>query len=136
MHDVNSFEKNFMDKVASRPGGERVRSCFLCGTCTAGCPISNLNAKYNPRRIMRMISLGMRDEILASPEIWQCIQCHVCVAHCPQDVRFADIMRVLWDIAVEEGYVAKELIEKIDKLDVEIKQKRMKQIEQLLESNS
>lgn len=108
-------------------------NCFLCGTCTAGCPVSVVCEGYNPRQIMRMILLGMKDEVLSLPEIWQCSQCHTCVAHCPQDVRFADVMRVLREMAVEEGCVNPELLEKIDEIDNEIKKLRMKKVKELLQ---
>ena len=131
MRTFDSLDPEFKNRVALKPGGERVMNCFLCGTCTAGCPISSLNGKYNPRRIMRMILLGMKDEVLSSPEIWQCSQCHTCVAHCPQDVRCADIVRVLRIMAREEGYVAEELADKVEELDLELKKQRIEKINEL-----
>jgi heterodisulfide reductase subunit C len=107
MHEYNSLDHEFKKQVASKPGGERVTNCYLCGTCTAGCPVSRLEGDYNPRRIMKKVLLGLKKEVLESPEIWQCSQCHVCVAHCPQDVRFADVIRVLRQLAQEEGYASK-----------------------------
>jgi heterodisulfide reductase subunit C len=131
MHELKSLDLEFKNQVASRPGGENVTNCFLCGTCTAGCPVSSLNGDYNPRRIVRMILLGMKEEVLSSPEIWQCNQCHTCVAHCPQNVRFADVMRVLRQMAVEEGYATKELMEEVNKIDIETRQQRIERIKNL-----
>ncbi len=128
MVDVNLLDNGFKDEVASRPGGERVKACFLCGTCTAGCPVSFYNDEYNPRRIMRMLLLGMKNEVLSSPEIWQCSQCHKCVAHCPQDVRFADVMRVLRQMAVEQGFADVSLPAAIEKLDEELKKTRIAKV--------
>lgn len=81
-----------------------------------------------------MILLGMRKEVLSSPEIWMCNQCHTCVAHCPQNVRFADVLRVLRQMAVEEGYALEELAEKVDSLDVELRKIRIEKIKELLKS--
>jgi heterodisulfide reductase subunit C len=131
MRELKSLDLEFKNQVASRPGGENVTNCFLCGTCTAGCPVSSLSGDYNPRRIMRMILLGMKEEVLSSPEIWQCNQCHACVAHCPQNVRFADVMRVLRQMAVEEGYVNKEIVEEVNKIDIETRQQRIERIKNL-----
>jgi len=131
MSELKSLDLEFKNQVASRPGGENVTNCFLCGTCTAGCPVSSLNGDYNPRRIMRMILLGMKEDVLSSPEIWQCNQCHTCVAHCPQNVRFADVMRVLRQMAVEEGYATKELMEEVNKIDIETRQQRIERIKNL-----
>jgi heterodisulfide reductase subunit C len=131
MGEYNSLDYNFKEQVMSKPGGERATNCFLCGTCTAGCPVSSLEGDYNPRRIMRQVLLGMKKEVLESPEIWQCSQCHVCVAHCPQDVRFADIIRVLRQIAVDEGYAAKELADQVENLDAQLKKQRIEKIKEL-----
>jgi len=128
MLDSNKFDPKFKEQVASRPGGEKVKNCYLCGSCTAGCPVSNLREEYNPRRFMRMILLGMKDEVLSSPELWQCTQCHICVVHCPQDVRFADIVRVLRQMAVEEGYVTEEFAKKINQLDVDMIRQRIQKV--------
>lgn len=127
-----NLDKNFKELVKKMPGGERVMNCYLCGTCTAGCPVSEISKEFNPRKIMREILLGMKDEILSSDEIWLCSQCHTCVAHCPQDARFADIIKVLRRIAVEEGHISKDMIEKIDKLDKEILETRNFKVKEML----
>ena len=115
---MEGIEPNFKAEVAAHPGGERVLNCFLCGTCTAGCPVSELDGSYNPRRIMRMILAGMKEEVLSSPELWKCVQCHTCVAHCPQDVRFADIVRALREMAVEEGVCERTLPAQVAELEL------------------
>lgn len=131
LSEYSSLDNEFKNDIASKPGGERVLNCYLCGTCTAGCPVSSIEGDYNPRRIMKKVLLGMKNEVLKSPEIWQCSQCHVCVAHCPQDVRFADIIRVLRQMAVEEGCVSKELYDEVEKLDEELKKQRVEKIKEL-----
>jgi heterodisulfide reductase subunit C2 len=131
MHEYNSLDHEFKKQVTSKPGGERATNCYLCGTCTAGCPVSRLEGDYNPRRIMKKVLLGLKKEVLESPEIWQCSQCHICVAHCPQDVRFADVIRVLRQLAQEEGYASKELNDEVEKLDEELKKQRIEKIKEL-----
>jgi heterodisulfide reductase subunit C len=131
MLDYNSLDTKFREQVVRRPGGERASYCYQCGTCTAGCPVSNLRSEYNPRTIMKKLLLGMKDEVLSSPELWQCSQCHICVAHCPQDVRFADVIRVLRELALEEGYVSAEFVERVERLDDELRQLRIGKIKEL-----
>ena len=131
MIEYDKLDHGFLGEVMKRPGGERAANCFLCGTCTAGCPVSALRREYNPRRIMKMVQLGLKEQLLSSPEIWQCTQCHVCVAHCPQDARCADVVRILRQMAVEEGYVKQELADKVDQIDEDLKLKRIKLIEEL-----
>ena len=125
-------DNNFKNTVAGHPGGEHVMDCVLCGTCTAGCPVSELDEGFNPRKIMRQILYGMKDETLSDGEIWKCYQCHTCVAHCPQDVRFADIIRVLREIAVADGIYDSGFTEKVKKIDIAAREQRLKQIKNLL----
>ena len=110
------LDTQFRDEIASRPGGENVRKCFACGTCTAGCPAFQADHEYNPRRIIRMILLGMRKEVLSSPAIWLCHQCYACSANCPQDVDFSHIMMAVRDIAVDEGFHPRGRLEQVDRI--------------------
>jgi len=126
-------DNNFKNSVAVHPGGEHVFDCFLCGTCTAGCPVSEIDENFNPRKIMRQILYGLKDETLSGKEIWKCNQCHTCVAHCPQDVRFADIIRALREIAVSEGLVDAGLMDKINDIDIKARKQRLEQIKALLQ---
>jgi len=129
---ANKTDQNFKNIVAAQPGGEHVLDCFLCGTCTAGCPISEIDDSFNPRKIMRQILHGMKDETLSDGEIWKCYQCHTCVAHCPQDVRFADIVRALREIAVSEGVFESDFAGKIKDIDVAARKQRLEQVSKLL----
>jgi len=125
-------DNNFKNIVAGHPGGEHVMDCFLCGTCTAGCPVSEIDEGFNPRKIMRQILYGEKDETLSNGAIWKCYQCHTCVAHCPQDVRFADIVRVLREIAITEGIYDNKFAENVKKIDITTREQRLKQINELL----
>jgi heterodisulfide reductase subunit C len=120
----------FKDEVRNTPGGANLLNCFLCGSCTACCPVNEIDNEYNPRKIMRMVLLDMEDEVLKSDELWKCNQCHACVAHCPQDVRFADIVRSLRELAIEKGFRDRSLLEKVYKLDDELKRKRLEKIKE------
>lgn len=128
-------EVNFKNEVRNTPGGAKVLNCFLCGTCTAGCPVSEVDNSYNPRKIMRKILLNQKDEVLKSAEIWKCYQCHTCVSHCPQDVRFADVVRSLRELAVEEGVVPASVITEIDELNAEFKKGLIAKVSEVLSKN-
>jgi len=102
---VNELDHKFKYEVARAPGGENIRRCFACGTCTAGCPVREIDDKYNPRKIIRMVILGMRGRVLRSDFIWLCSTCYTCSERCPQGVKVTDIMNALKNIAVREGYI-------------------------------
>ncbi|MCF8001657.1 MAG: 4Fe-4S dicluster domain-containing protein [Halanaerobiales bacterium] len=119
------MDNNFKKEITSRPGGENLMMCYSCGSCTATCPISEIDDSFNPRLLIKKSLLGYKEEVLNNDDLWKCIQCRRCVAHCPQDVKFADIMRVLRNMSIEDGYYDKELKEKVDKLDKTVYQYRL-----------
>lgn len=114
---LNELDTNFKYDVADEPGGENIKLCFSCGLCTASCPVAEINPEYNPRKIIRMALLGMREEVLSSGFIWLCTQCYTCQAHCPQNVNFSDVMKALRNMAVREGYVHPSFAGQIKEID-------------------
>ena len=103
--DVTGFDPHFRDEIAAEPGGEHIRRCYSCSTCTAGCPVAGVTDKYNPRRVIHMALLGMREQVLDSDFAWLCSVCYTCYERCPQDVRIPELMTAIRNIAVREGYV-------------------------------
>ncbi|MBN2587655.1 MAG: 4Fe-4S dicluster domain-containing protein [Candidatus Fermentibacteraceae bacterium] len=110
-------DPDFKNDIASQPGAESFMRCFTCGTCTASCPVAEVNDQYDPRKIIRMSILGMRKEVLSSDILWMCSRCYTCHALCPQNVKFTDVISILRDMAVKEGYVPAERLEKARELD-------------------
>ncbi len=86
------------------PGGELANLCFDCGTCASVCPVSELGTGFDPRKILHMIKLGLKDQLLSSPTIWHCTHCDTCAFVCPQDMRFSLIVDVLREMAISQGY--------------------------------
>jgi len=105
MIDSKALDPNFKYEVANKMGSLDITRCFACGTCTVCCPVREIEEKYNPRRIIRMILLGMREDVLKSDFIWLCAACHTCDDRCPQGVKLTKIMNALKNIANREGYV-------------------------------
>ncbi len=117
MKTQKELDERWKFQVASRPGGEGLLACFACGVCTAGCPVSEVEERFNPRRIIHQVLMGNREHVLRSKEIWMCIGCYTCTAHCPQDVEFTNLLKVLRTMAVEEGHVDKKWLKLIDEID-------------------
>ena len=114
---LNEQDAKFKYDVAEEPGGENIKLCFNCGLCTASCPVADIDPEYNPRKIIHMVLLGMRKEVLSSNLPWLCTQCYTCQAHCPQNVKFSDVMKALRNMAVREGYVHPSFVEQIKEID-------------------
>lgn len=106
---ASRLDAGFKNRVAARLGGANIKACFACGSCTGGCPVSEVDPEFDPRKLIRMVVLGLKEELLSSPLIWYCQLCNTCSFVCPQDVRFSEAMGVLREMAVQEGYVTPEL---------------------------
>jgi heterodisulfide reductase subunit C len=130
---ASDLDPTFKYEIASHPGGEHFNRCFTCGTCTAICPVAEVHPEYDPRAIIRMAVLGMRQQVLSSDLIWMCAQCYTCSSRCPQDVKFADVMGILREMAVKEGYVPPERQAQVEEMDRYIQDLRCKLIAYLLD---
>lgn len=76
----------FKDKVMELlPDGGNLNLCLTCGLCSSGCPATGLE-DLDPRKFLRMASLGMDDEILSSPWAWMCTMCQRCLYACPMKI--------------------------------------------------
>ena len=129
---LSEKDANFKNEIASQPGAESFMRCFTCGTCTASCPVAEVHDEYDPRRIIRMSILGMREEVLSSDIMWMCSRCYTCAALCPQNVKFTDVISILRDMAVKQGYVPKERLDQARELDKVIQELRCKIIDNKL----
>jgi heterodisulfide reductase subunit C len=104
----------FKYEISKQPGGENIKLCFACGICTASCPIREIDNQYNPRRIIRMVLLGMKERVLSNDFIWFCSSCYACTERCPQGVRFTDVMNAIKNLAVKEGFIPAPFIQQIE----------------------
>lgn len=114
--NVSVLNPEFKHEIAEEPGGENVKVCYACGICTASCPIREIDSRYNPRKIIRMALLGMKERVLKSDFIWLCSTCYVCTERCPQGVKFTEVINAIKNIAVKEGYIHPAFVAQINLL--------------------
>ncbi|RMF90271.1 MAG: 4Fe-4S dicluster domain-containing protein [Methanobacteriota archaeon] len=98
---LDRCDPDFIREV-EEAGGLNVSACYQCGTCSGGCP-TVWAMDYTPRQIIRMVHLGMKDEVLSSMSIWVCSSCYTCQTRCPRGVHITDVMSALKSIAIREG---------------------------------
>lgn len=87
--------------AVERASGEAVRSCYRCLKCSAGCPLAS-EMDYPPDRVVRMVQLGLRDQVLQSRAIWLCSSCLACSDRCPNGIDVARVMDTLKQMALAE----------------------------------
>ena len=100
------LDAHFAAEVMERPGGKHLLTCMACGTCASVCLVRRFYPSFNPRRVLHQASLGMREAVLSSPEIWLCSACDACYPRCPQEIHISEVMGALHDLAIEAGYEA------------------------------
>jgi len=91
-----------VEEISNIPGGERIRLCIQCGTCSASCPNAN-KMDHTPRKLIAMARAGMREEVLSSNSMWLCASCYLCTVRCPREIKITDIMHALECISVREN---------------------------------
>jgi heterodisulfide reductase subunit C len=102
---TSEIDPKFKYEISKMHGGEKLMRCFQCGTCTSDCPIAKFSDTYRPRQIIRMAQLGLKDRVLKSDTLWLCAACFTCTDRCPQGVEVASVIRVLRNLAAEQGIV-------------------------------
>ncbi len=90
-------EKNFKQgfrKDVERLSKQKISNCYQCGKCSAGCPMA-FKMDYPPTMTMRLIQLGLHDEVMGSNTAWYCVSCETCTTRCPREIDIAKVMDTL-----------------------------------------
>ena len=111
--------RDFIKEVMKMPGGEKILECIQCGSCAGGCP-AMFAMDYSPMQIIKMINLGMKEEVLSSSTIWVCSACYTCATRCPRNVSFTTLMMSLRNKAINENLVTNDVNLKFHKYFFEV----------------
>ncbi len=82
-------------------GGDTLKKCFQCATCSVACPISP-ETKPFPRKEMIAASWGLKDRLVGNADIWLCHNCGDCTALCPRGAKPGDVLGAVRSYAIEE----------------------------------
>jgi len=62
--------------------------------------------EYNPRKLIRMVLMGMREEAFRNPTTWLCSTCDLCYPACPQEIHISGVIGAVKQLAVEAGFTS------------------------------
>ncbi|MCK7507405.1 MAG: 4Fe-4S dicluster domain-containing protein [Desulfobacterales bacterium] len=86
-------------------GGEALKKCYQCGTCTGTCPWTPIT-DFNIRKLVRYGQLGL-DGI--EDFMWGCSTCKFCVDRCPRGVELIDVVTAIRNVYSGGGMLPQSL---------------------------
>ena len=66
--------------------------CVTCGMCSSSCPVSGIDG-FDARMLVRMVSLGLVEELVDARWPWICTMCGKCENVCPMQIDIPDLVR-------------------------------------------
>ncbi len=92
-------DRAFVDELIATGGGD-LKKCMQCANCTVVCELSGGRLPF-PRKEMVWAQWGLKDRLLADPDVWLCHQCNDCSRHCPRGARPGDVLAAVRRQAVK-----------------------------------
>ena len=82
-------------------GGETLKKCYQCATCSVVCPISPDERPF-PRKEMIAAQWGLKDKLVGNMDVWLCHQCNDCSTYCPRGARPGDVLNAVRSYSIQE----------------------------------
>ncbi len=100
---ASAFIEPDLDFIAQINSGSglNLKKCYQCATCSVACTISHDDQPF-PRKEMIHASWGLKDRLIANPDIWLCYNCGDCSELCPRDARPSDVLNTLRKMSIKE----------------------------------
>ena len=87
---AKKIHSDWINKI-SEISGQNLMSCYQCGKCSSGCPSADRMDNI-PSQFIKLIQLGMEEDVKNSNTPWVCLTCFVCTVRCPKGIDIARIM--------------------------------------------
>jgi quinone-modifying oxidoreductase subunit QmoC len=100
-------DRRFVAEIIAAGGGD-LKKCFQCATCSTVCELATGSRPF-PRKEMVWAQWGLRDRLMADPDVWLCHQCNDCSTHCPRGARPGDVLAAVRQQAVRHYAVPRFL---------------------------
>lgn len=78
-------------KDMKEAGGDTLKKCFQCATCSVVCPLSTDENPF-PRQQMIYSQWGLKDKLIGDPNTLLCHHCGDCTAYCPRGAKPGEVM--------------------------------------------
>jgi Fe-S oxidoreductase len=94
-----------MSQAIMEAGGEALKKCYQCGTCTGTCPWTPIT-HFNIRKLVRFGQLGIDG---LEEYMWGCSTCKFCVDRCPRGVEIIDVVTAIRNVYSGGGMLPQSL---------------------------
>jgi len=101
------LRESFLEQTKVIPGGEKIKACLQCATCSGSCPVAYA-MDITPRELIALFRAGEIETILNSRTIWLCASCYTCQSRCPAGIKVTDIIYALKRTAMERKDLMKK----------------------------
>jgi quinone-modifying oxidoreductase subunit QmoC len=92
-------DREFVEELIASGGGE-LKKCYQCATCSVVCDLAAESRPF-PRKEMIWAQWGLKDRLVADPEVWLCHQCNDCSESCPRGARPGNVLAAVRQRAVK-----------------------------------
>ncbi len=92
----------FVQELKGHESAEKLYRCIQCGICSGSCPTARA-WEVTPRQLVRMLQLGLKEEVLRTEVLYYCSQCYSCKVRCPMQIQLTELLMDLRRLAVRDG---------------------------------
>ncbi|UCC19007.1 MAG: (Fe-S)-binding protein [Promethearchaeota archaeon] len=94
-HTDKKLDENsvYLEKIYNEKLRDMLKRCYQCARCSGVCQLSKVQS-FTPSRIIQMVLEGFEQKVIESGILWDCLTCNACLQNCPEDINFADIVRI------------------------------------------
>jgi quinone-modifying oxidoreductase, subunit QmoC len=90
-------DRKFVEEIIASGGGD-LKHCMQCANCSTVCELSD--GRPFPRKEMIWAQWGLKDRLVADPDVWMCHQCNDCSRRCPRGARPGDMLAAVRRLTV------------------------------------